>query len=64
MKKQSNVIQCPWKIVATVPVRRDGPALGLARELVARVDTEVVEVTKANRDVMREEMVAKLSCPP
>ena len=64
MKKQSNVIQCPWKIVATVPVRRDGPALGLARELVARVDTEVVEVTKANRDLMREEMVAKLSCPP
>jgi len=52
------------KIVATVPVRRDGPALGLARELVARVDTEVVEVTKANRDVMREEMVAKLSSPP
>ena len=50
--------------MATVPVRRDGPALGLARELVARVDTEVVEVTKANRDVMREEMLAKLSCPP
>ena len=49
--------------MATVPVRRDGPALGLARELVARVDTEVVEVTKANRDLMREEMVAKLSCP-
>ena len=50
--------------MATVPVRRDGPALGLARELVDREDTEVVEVTKANRDVMREEMVAKLSCPP
>ena len=64
MKQQSNVIQCPWKIVATVPVRRDGPALGLARELVDREDTEVVEVTKANRDLMREEMVAKLSCPP
>ena len=57
-------VQCLWKIVATVPVRRDGPALGLARELVAREDTEVVEVTKANRDLMREEMVEKLSCPP
>ena len=64
MKKESNIIQCPWKIVATVPVRRDGPALGLARELVDREDTEVVEVTKANRDLMREQMVVKLSCPP
>ena len=64
MKKESNVTQCPWKIVATVPVRRDGPALGLARELVAREDTELVEVTKANRDLMREQMVVKLSCPP
>ena len=48
------------KIVATVPVRREGAAL--ARELVDREDTEVVEVTKANRDKLREELVAKLSC--
>ena len=50
--------------MATVPLRREGVALGLARELVDREDTEVVEVTKANRDLMREQMVVKLSCPP
>ena len=50
------------KIVATVPVRREGTALALSRELVDREDTEVVEVTKANRDKLREELVAKLSC--
>ena len=50
------------KIVATVPVRREGAALTLARELVDREDTKVVEVTKANRDKLREELVAKLSC--
>ena len=47
--------------MATVPVRREGAALALARELVAREDTEVVEVTKANREQLREELVAKLS---
>merc|ERR1712192_142084 len=49
------------KIVATVPARRDGGALGLARELVEREDTKVVEVTKANRDMLMEELVAKLA---
>ena len=49
------------KIVATVPVRREGAALALARELVDREDTKVVEVTKANRDMLREELVAKLT---
>ena len=48
--------------MATVPLRREGVALGLARELVDREDTEVVEVTKANRDKLREELVTKLSC--
>ena len=47
--------------MASVPVRREGAALGLARELVAREDTEVVEVTKANRDKLREELLEKLS---
>ena len=49
------------KIVATVPVRREGAALALAIELVDREDTKVVEVTKANRDMLREELVAKLT---
>ena len=49
------------KIVATVPVQREGAALALARELVDREDTKVVEVTKANRDMLREELVAKLT---
>ena len=58
-----NVFIVPFsKIVATVPVRREGTALALSRELVDREDTEVVEVTKANRDKLREELVAKLSC--
>ena len=35
--------------------------MGLARELVDREDTEVVEVTKANRDQLREELLGKLS---
>ena len=42
-------------------MRREGAALGLARELVDREDTEVVEVTKTNRDQLREELLAKLS---
>jgi len=42
-------------------MRREGAALGLARELVDREDTEVVEVTKANRDQLREELLTKLS---
>ena len=29
---------------------------------IDREDTEVVEVPKANRDKLREELVAKLSC--
>ena len=47
--------------MATVPLRREGAALSLARELVDREDTEVVEVTKASRDQLREELLAKLS---
>ena len=47
--------------MATVPVQREGAALALARELVDREDTKVVEVTKANRDMLREELVAKLT---
>ena len=35
--------------------------MGLARELVDREDTEVVEVTKTNRDQLREELLTKLS---
>ena len=42
-------------------MRREGAAVGLARELVDREDTEVVEVTKANRDHLREELLTKLS---
>ena len=42
-------------------MRREGAALGLARELVDREDTEVVEVTKTNRDQLREELLTKLS---
>ena len=48
-------------MVASVPVRREGAALALARELVGREDTELVEVTKANRNQLREELVSKLS---
>ena len=38
-------------ILATIPVRFD--KLGLVKEIVDRDDTEIIEVTKSNRDELR-----------
>ena len=65
-------------VVVTVPLVRKGPALALARELVEREDTEVVEVgevalcrrvhgaqvTRGNRDSLRRDLLARLAGAP
>lgn len=46
-------------IVATIPMNKGNP-LPIVRELVDRSDTEIVEVTKANRDQLRDDLIARL----
>ena len=47
-------------IVATIPQSRGKP-LPLVRELVDRNDTEVLEVTRANRDQLRGSLLSKIT---
>ena len=46
-------------ILATIPVRFD--KLGLVKEIVDRDDTEIIEVTKSNRDELKSSLLEKLS---
>ena len=45
-------------ILATIPVRFD--KLGLVKEIVDRDDTEIIEVTKSNRDELKSFLLEKL----
>ena len=48
-------------LVVTVPLVREGrEGLALVRELMERGDTEVVTVTKENREHVREQLLARL----
>ena len=46
-------------IVATIPQSRGNP-LAIVRELLDRSDTELIEVTKVNRDQLRNELLERL----
>ena len=46
-------------IVATIPSKFD--SLSLVKEIVSRGDTELIEVTKSNRDELRTVLLEKLS---
>ena len=44
-------------IVATIPVKHDN--LNLVKEIVNRNDVEIIEVTKANRDSLKDELLTR-----
>ena len=45
-------------ILATIPVKYD--SIGLVKEIVNRSDTEIIEVTKDNRDSLKDIILQKL----
>ena len=44
-------------IIATIPVKHDG--LNIVKELKSRSDVEIVEVTKANREELKDVLLTK-----
>ena len=45
-------------IIATIPVKHEG--IGLVKEIANRSDTEIIEVTKDNRDSIKDFILQKL----
>ena len=46
-------------ILATIPVKHEN--LNLVKEIVNRGDTEIIEVTKANRDDLKDVMLTRFN---
>ena len=46
-------------ILATIPVKHEN--LNLVKEIVNRGDTEIIEVTKANRDDLKDAMLTRFN---
>ena len=45
-------------IIATIPMKNEG--IGLVKEIVNRSDTEIIEVTKDNRDFIKDIILQKI----
>ena len=46
-------------ILATIPVKHEN--LNLVKEIVSRSDVEIIEVTKANRNVLKDDLLSRLN---